>query len=220
MTGRHIFVMRHGETEMNRLGIIQGDSDTRLTDKGRETILRHADYLRRFSESAFSVLSSPVARAAESAAIVARYLDAPCETVDALREIGRGILKGQDKRTMPGEKAEIYRQFRDDPWNFRPPGAGGECYQDVEERLQPVARMLPDRLRGTRCIAVVTHGSVGKILVMVLCNLDRTFLEIVRSRHEYLHHVALADEEASLEVLDGASNYRPLPLASLRRRPS
>ncbi len=76
-----IYLLRHGETDWNKMQRFQGHTDTLLNEKGRiqveETARKMADIGIRMD----AIVTSPLKRAKESAAIAARVLDYPQEKV-------------------------------------------------------------------------------------------------------------------------------------------
>ena len=220
---RHLYVFRHGRTDMNDAGIVQGTLPAALTAEGEALVERHAEFLRTRDDASHRILASPVKRAHDTAAILARRLDCEVELEPALTEIGRGVLQGQVKERMPPGVASVYSRFRADPWACRPPGAGGENLTDVAARVRGTAVPRVRSLLTPACVlVVVTHGAVAKVLVMELTGLDRTFFTRVPSDHEMVHHVVFeaADGDATVEVLDGANGYAPIGWRHPRPSPS
>jgi probable phosphoglycerate mutase len=144
-----LVLVRHGETEWNRLGRVQGLSDIPLNDTGRRQAQEAGDRLR--SEHWDAIASSPLARAAETAEIIARAVGLPApELVEALVERNYGEAEG-----LTGE--EIDRRW-DGVLKAR------ESREAVLERVVPALLALADRHPGQR-VLVVSHGGVIGSLV-------------------------------------------------------
>ena len=69
------FLVRHGETEWNRIHRIQGSSDIPLNDTGRAQALNVGGVLSRHRFDL--IVSSPLSRAMETATIIARRMGMP-----------------------------------------------------------------------------------------------------------------------------------------------
>lgn len=70
----NIYLLRHGETDWNREGRLQGRTDIPLNEAGREQVRRAADILAARSPHIELIVASPLARARESAEIAAGRL--------------------------------------------------------------------------------------------------------------------------------------------------
>lgn len=70
----NIYLLRHGETDWNRAGRLQGRTDIALNDRGRMQMTHAGEILGMVDEEIDLILSSPLSRARESAAIVASQL--------------------------------------------------------------------------------------------------------------------------------------------------
>lgn len=146
-----IALLRHGHTEWNRAGRIQGSSDIPLDDDARKE-------LRQFRLPApwqhAELWSSPLTRAAETARIVAGR--AP-RIADALTEMHWGDwegLRGADLLTQPDSG---FRHIEDWGWDYRAPG--GESPAELEDRLRPWLAGL------TQDAVVVCHIGVMRVLL-------------------------------------------------------
>jgi uncharacterized phosphatase len=139
-----LVLVRHGETEWNRAGRVQGRTDIPLNDTGREQAAAAAARLRDADLDA--VASSPLSRAAETARIIAEAigLDA-VETVDDLVERDYGDAEGMD-----GE------QIRE---RFGGPLVARETREQTVERVLPALVGIAERHPGGR-VLVVSHGGV------------------------------------------------------------
>lgn len=98
---KEIYLIRHGQTEWNKLGLGQGsEADIPLNDTGRDEALRTGIYLhkKRSSRNPFDlIICSPLSRAVETAEIIAKHIDykQPIIKLDYLTEVGQGKLSGK-----------------------------------------------------------------------------------------------------------------------------
>lgn len=98
-----ICIVRHGETDWNRLGRLQGQTDIALNETGRMQSEQLGEYLKRYNWK--HVFSSPLIRAYETAVIIAETIGISIvKTDDALRERDYGAAEG----TTPEERSLIY----------------------------------------------------------------------------------------------------------------
>lgn len=148
---RQVWLVRHGETEWARLGRHTGRTDIPLTDAGREQALALG---ARLAGRSFSlVLTSPLSRAAETAAL-AGYGDLALPD-DDLMEWDYGALEG---RTTP----DIQTEFPDWAiWTGSWPGA--ETVEQVGQRVDRViARCLAPDVSGD--VLLFAHGHLLRVL--------------------------------------------------------
>lgn len=98
--GRSAFYFaRHGETFESRNGIVQGQTDTKLTDTGR--LSAEALGLKLARRELASIYSSPLQRAWATASIVARVTGAPIRALPGLMERHWGRYQGTLKAARP-----------------------------------------------------------------------------------------------------------------------
>lgn len=159
---RRIFLVRHGETDWNLAGRLQGTHDIPLNDLGREQAADTARVVERLSGGArhLDFVASPLSRAAQTMAILRAELGLPPDTFrrdPRLREISFGRWEGS---TWPElrRRDPVNLAARDaDPWNFAPPG--GESYTELSTRvLAAIGELQGDSV-------VVTHGGVVRAML-------------------------------------------------------
>lgn len=145
------FLVRHGETEWNRVHRIQGSSNIPLNDTGRAQALRVGSILARHQFDL--IVASPLSRAMETATIIARRLSMPLPLpVQALVERHYGEAEG-------ATRDELDLRFPGDT-----PVPGREDRQDVQRRVVRTLRDLAIRHPHADIIAV-THGGVIRSVV-------------------------------------------------------
>ncbi|MCO5174327.1 MAG: histidine phosphatase family protein [Trueperaceae bacterium] len=145
-----LWLIRHGETDWNREGRVQGRSDNALNDLGRAQARALG---ARLAATAFDrVYASDLSRAVETARLVfpgrAPELDA------RLREMAGGVLEGKTVAEMSESELRVRALRGSGRVDVRP--EGGESYEDVMVRVRDWLGELPGQGR----VACVTHGGV------------------------------------------------------------
>lgn len=143
-------LLRHGHTEWNRAGRIQGRTDIPLDDDARAEL---ASFSLPAAWRNADIVASPLSRAQETAQIIAgRVRPAP-----ALIEMDWGDWEGQHGATLAADQASGFRHIEDWGWDYQPPG--GETPAALWDRLRPwVAQLDAD------CVAVC-HIGVMRVLL-------------------------------------------------------
>jgi len=156
---RLLFLFRHGETDWNRAGRLQGHTDTPLNATGLAQAEALTNRLRPFRLDA--VVSSDLARAWTTAQIVAEGLGIPVIAEPGLREANIGDAEGlywPEVKSRFGEEL-TERWFTDDDAAF----PGGETGLDTRARGLTALRQLA--LSPHRRIGVSTHGAMVRQLM-------------------------------------------------------
>lgn len=149
-----ICIARHGTTDWNAAGILQGWTDVPLNDGGRRKAREMAE---SFADAGFvAVWSSPLVRAMETAEIIAAALGLPpprCH--EGLRERHFGKAQGVPKARL-GETDPLLLQgiLRRDPATAF---EGGESMDEVADRVLGAVTAIGAMHRGER-VLVIIHG--------------------------------------------------------------
>lgn len=150
MRGLRLFLVRHGRTEMNLRGLLQGHGGFGLLPEGIRDAERAAELLA--DKGVTLLYSSDQRRAVETAGILRRRLGlrSPLRTSRLLREFDYGEMTGRPA----AEVSRLFPLFRKDPAFVFPQGESFERLQGRALRwLQGVARRIP-----RAAAAVVSHG--------------------------------------------------------------
>ncbi len=155
--GLTLYMVRHGETDWNAEGRLQGGRDIPLNDLGRVQAEDVAHKLRDIAPRAddLDYLCSPMSRAQETMRILRRAMGFHADyfrTDPQLRELTFGEWEGRTWREVRAAEPERARAREKDKWNYVPPG--GESYQMLMERIMPVLAGI------RRDTVVVSHGGV------------------------------------------------------------
>jgi len=164
-----LYYVRHGETDWNVEGRLQGRHDTDLNAVGRQQAQACAGILRGLcardgrAMTDYAYVSSPLRRARETMEIMraALGLDRDAYRVDPrLREIEFGEWEGMTLAEVRAREAPALARRERDKWGFTPPG--GESYADVSARVREWhASLAGDAV-------VVAHGGTARALIEVL----------------------------------------------------
>ena len=141
-----LYIVRHGQTDWNLNGQIQGQNDIPLNDMGRAQAYNVADKLSRFNLE--YIISSDLSRAAETANIIGNKLNMRVEYDARLREYNFGILTGMTRRRLDPDSI---RAFFTNPIKF-----DAEPFADAFARV----REFMESVDYNKNILVVTHGGV------------------------------------------------------------
>jgi broad specificity phosphatase PhoE len=161
-TGLTIYLARHGQTEWNVAGRLQGRLDSPLTPLGRRQAAQNAELLS--TEGIDALFTSPLDRARRTASIIGSRLGLTVQVLDDLAEIDHGLWSGLGSAEIdagwPGQRALRER----DKYAFRFPD--GESYADGDVRA---GRALAEVERiGVRRPVLVSHEMIGRMLLRQL----------------------------------------------------
>ncbi len=165
-----LIFLRHGETDWNAEGRLQGQRDIPLNAKGvaqseaagrtlRRILGREPDVL-----AAYDFVASPLSRTRRTMELArgAMGLDPFAYRLEpALVEITFGRWEGLTWPQVQAVEPELARAREADKWHMQPPD--GESYAMCAERLQPWLATL------TQNTIVAGHGGVARCLMHMLC---------------------------------------------------
>jgi broad specificity phosphatase PhoE len=165
---RRIYLLRHGETNWNAEGKIQGGGfDIPLNENGRAQAMAAARALEDIPLSL--IASSPLSRAAETADLLAEGRgDYERILVPGLTEMSFGEFEGFPRRKpdiCPKLKAMYHRidnQCNENPEKAFP---GGESAVEVAKRARTSFYQILDQFRDHKHIALVCHSRLNRILI-------------------------------------------------------
>lgn len=145
-----ILLVRHGETDWNRERRWQGHADRPLNETGREQARALAEQLA--ADPPAAIYSSDLARARETAQIVADRLGLPVALDRRLREVDVGEWSGMTA-------AEVELSYPDGMRRRLAGGTGwegGERYEEMAERVVAALHEIAAAESGS--VLVVSHG--------------------------------------------------------------
>lgn len=150
-----ILITRHGETEWNAQGRLQGHMDSPLTDRG----LEQASFLGEAARKAqvACVYSSDLGRASRTAALAAAVVQCDHALDPNLREQCLGLLEGLTRDEAQRDYSEAYKAYI--LRSSLPAMSGLESWDAVYDRTVKVLNLIAKKHPG-QTVLVVCHGGI------------------------------------------------------------
>jgi broad specificity phosphatase PhoE len=160
----HILLVRHGQTDANRLGIAQGQMPTSLNALGRRQARLVAKRLGTFVPRPDLLISSDLPRALETAAEAAKVIGLPIQVDPAWRERTLGVFEGKTATERAALRITLGLGAAD------PPGAQAEAdYQlGIRNALCRIPALAAEA--GARCVLIMTHYGACRAVTMMLAD--------------------------------------------------
>jgi len=164
-----LYYIRHGETDWNVAGRLQGHHDVPLNAHGRKQATHCGDVLRELFARIgrdpvdLDYVSSPLGRARETMELVRASLGLPPDSYrveERLSEIAFGHWEGFTIAQLHIRDPQLIAAREQDKWHFVPPG--GESYEAVSARMREWHQSL------ARDTVAVAHGGTARGLIAQL----------------------------------------------------
>lgn len=153
-----LIIVRHGRTEANASGLLQGRIDNPLDDTGQQQAHQIATALSRSDHRPDRLIASPLLRARQTAEATCELLGLDLTIDDRWAELDYGDWDGLPISEV---SAETWQQWRSDP-AFTPPG--GESLAELNERVNAACDAITPEASEAH-VAVFTHVSPIKAAV-------------------------------------------------------
>ena len=162
-----LYVLRHGETDWNVQGRLQGSSDVPLNARGRRQALRAAKSLKRVLGPESVIVTSSLERALVTAQAVADAVGTGVEIDSRLIERSYGVWEGLPEAVREERDPEEHER-----WKARkePLIEGYESHDAVLARMRAALDEWLPRAAGSDLL-FVTHGSSARMLTLSLLGL-------------------------------------------------
>ena len=161
-----IYLVRHGETDWNLKGKIQGSCDIELNETGIKQAAELSNKMLEKNYKFTKIYSSPQKRALQTAKILSESTDIECIVVDNLKEMDLGKWEGlswteaKEKYPLEYEEWFLKRRYTKTP--------GGESYEEMLERvLESLYKIIDENSDN---VVVVSHRAVIMSLQCYITN--------------------------------------------------
>ena len=160
-----IIIVRHGRTEFNATGRLQGRTDNPLDEVGLAQAEAVAAYLQPELLSDTLFVCSPLLRARQTATAIVNQVGSSFEIDERWIELDYGSYEGLRQAEVP---SNVWRDWKNDN-DFAAPQ--GESLNQVQRRVAEACDDLVQRLNG-RTAVVVSHVSPIKSAVAWALGMD------------------------------------------------
>ena len=160
-----IYLVRHGETDWNQAGLLQGQTDIALNAQGLEQAREAAE---RLKEVPFDIaFCSPLIRAKRTAETIIGDRKITLTADERLRELNFGPWEGVDIRTIKDAASQPFTN----PGSYIPP-EGAESFAQLYKRSGEFVDQVLLPLEGTyETVLVVAHGGVNRSILNPVLNI-------------------------------------------------
>lgn len=166
----HIYCIRHGETDWNKIGRFQGNANIKLNENGRRQAFDIISIIDKLKIDIIYV--SSLDRALETAHIIARALNLNVVERDDLKEIDVGLASGvlidQMDDNFGEGTIEKWKSCEEQYDNFSFPG--GETKANFRKRVLRAVLNIVEQTDKNKNLAIVTHGFFLKQLLIAIGN--------------------------------------------------
>lgn len=208
-----LIIVRHGESEWNKIGRYQGQEDAPLSDLGRQQAEALAHRLKR--ETLDMIYASPLQRAANTARAIAEFHpNVPFLSEPALLEIHHGDWQGLYSKDVKSQYGGELREWQMYPTRSQMPN--GESFSNILKRVVDFKEKLQAERFG-QTVLLSTHDVVVKILVAdaLGINMDRinrlwitnASISVIEYHHDLPYLVSLS-EACHLGKLETAREHQ------------
>ncbi|SER19566.1 histidine phosphatase family protein [Pedobacter rhizosphaerae] len=203
---KQIYIIRHGETELNRQGIVQGRGiNSDLNDTGRA---QAEAFYQKYKDIPFDkIYTSSLKRTWQT---VQKFIDSklPWEQLTGLDELAWGVWEGkantEDSRDAFRLMLETWQQG-----DYTAHFDGGESVQDVYDRLKEPMQILMSRPE-EETILLCMHGRAMRVFLCLLLNKPLSEMTEFPHQNTVLYKVGFENGKFSMLEFNNASHLEGL----------
>lgn len=190
---KNLYLIRHGETELNITKVYYGSTDCALTQKGREQSRGLAPIFKDIQVDA--VYTSPLIRAKDTAEII--FGCHHSLVIDTrLKEMDFGQWEGKHYTDLAGDEGfELWQR----EWKTTP-APGGESFNDLTRRVEEFWQRLKTRPEDN--VAIVGHNAVLMLLLPTILSLTPEQGWHFCFEQGRYSHIAFADDFPVIKFLN------------------
>ena len=208
MVEPRLYLVRHGESEANVAGVLQGQTHGALTATGRDAAARLGRALASLSlaERPTAIFTSDLRRAVETAEIIAEALGATPQLLPAAREWNVGVLDGLPAAAL----TDAIERSGLPAAEFAP--SGGESMNQLQARaVQTLADLAHEAADGAHVAVrertlLVSHGDFIRMAIGAAASMPIDAANSLKLRNTSLTELALSNGSWRVERIGDASH--------------
>lgn len=199
-----IILVRHGQTEWNRVERFRGRADVPLNETG--LMQAEATGKRVAAEwKPAAIYSSPLSRAVKTAEAIARHFGIPVQVHPGLADIDYGEWQG-----LTPDEARLRWPEQIDLWYNHPEQAlipGGETLADLRTRGMTTVNELADLYNG-QTIVLAGHTAINRIILLGILGLGNERFWHIKQDNCAINVFEAENEDFVLELLNDTSHLK------------
>ncbi len=201
-----ILLVRHGETEWNRIERFRGSADIPLNENG----LRQAELLARRIRAEWTpaaVYSSPLSRSIKTGEVIAGLFNLKVEVHEGLSDINYGEWQGLTPAEVRDRWPELFERWETCPAGLHFPG--GEALEERQAKGVAAIREIAEKHDG-ETVVCVGHTVINRLILLGLLDLgldyfwrirqDNCSLNVLQKKGKFFICITL-NETGHLKVL-------------------
>lgn len=170
----NLIFIRHGQTDWNVQGKIQGSYDSELNDVGMKQAMELGEKLIKLNYNFSKIYTSPQKRALNTAKILSESSNVEYVVIEDLKEINMGKWEGLSWGEVEENYPAEYKEWKANRRYTPPPN--GESYEDMLQRvLKSLHKVINEN---SKDVVIVTHSAV--IMCLQCYITDAPFNEMLK----------------------------------------
>jgi probable phosphoglycerate mutase len=203
MGDKLIYIIRHGETDFNKLGIVQGSGiDSDLNPRG---VQQAANFYAYYKEIKFQKIYTSALKRTQQSVLPFIEIGKPYQVLPELNEISWGIFEGKPQNESERLAYwEVVNGWKNG--NYSAKIEAGESAAEMQARQLPVVQLL--KAQKEDCVLIATHGRAMKSLLCTLLNLPLSAMESFEHSNLCLYIVNFNGETFELISRNSTTHLR------------
>jgi len=162
----HLYLVRHGETVLNKTGVYYGATDCSLSEEG---LFQSQELSNILIDSIEIIISSPLSRAIETAMLISKQSQEKLVIDEGLREIDFGLWEGMGYKEISVQYESEWNSWTEDWINVSPPN--GESFISQYHRVSRSLKNILNEYKDKK-IMIVSHQGCLRIIASILLNME------------------------------------------------
>lgn len=158
-----IYITRHGQTNWNVEGKMQGSKNSDLTEQGKKEALNLGNSLKDIKID--YIYTSPLTRAYDTAVLIKGDRDISIGIHENLKEMNFGIWEGMHNDDVLKDYADQHYKFWNEPHLYT--SIGGETFDELIKRIKIILNDIKNQNKG-ESILLITHAIVIKAIYAII----------------------------------------------------
>ena len=206
MNTKKIYIVRHGQTDLNLKGIVQGSGvDSSLNDTGRA---QATAFFETYKHIPFDKIYTSALKRTQQTVAEFKKLNIPMEALPGLNEISWGKKEGEP---ITPEEDKYYHHMLSE-WqkgNTSLRIEGGESPDEVIKRMKPAVDYIVSK-EDEKTVLICMHGRAIRILLCHLLNYPLRSMDMFEHENACLYILNYTGSMFSVELYNNVDHLQAL----------